>query len=159
MKAAFAALLAAAVAAPAAAQEVKAGELVIKDAVMRAVPPGVPNTAGYLTIVNAGARDDRLESASCACARSVEPHLSHVMNGSAMMMPTGPVTVPAKGEVSFSPGGYHLMVMGLKAPLKDGERQEMVLKFQRAGTVKVPFLAETRIETKPTAPMAGMKMP
>jgi copper(I)-binding protein len=147
------ALLAAAPAAllagPAVAQETHAGDLMIKDAVVRAMPPGVPNTSGYLTIVNAGAKPDALVSASCDCARSVEPHLSHVMDGQAMMMPTGPVTVPAKGQVSFSPGGYHLMVMGLKTPLKDGSVQEMTLKFRHAGSVKVPFRVATRIETPP----------
>jgi copper(I)-binding protein len=148
----------AALAAPAAAEEVRAGDLVIRDAVVRAMPAGVPNTAAYLTIVNEGSRPDRLESASCDCARSVEPHLSHVMNGQAMMMPTGPVTVPAKGQVSFSPGGYHLMVMGLKAPLKDGARQEMTLKFQHAGAVKAAFLVETKIESRPAPAMAPMKM-
>ena len=148
MKVLLAVLLAAAPAAPAFAQDAKVGDLVIRNAVMRAVPPGVPNTAGYLTIVNSGSRDDRLESVSCACAKSVEPHLSHVMNGQAMMMPAGPVTVPARGQIRFSPGGYHLMVMGLKSPLKDGGHEDMVLKFQHAGTVTVPFLAETRIETR-----------
>ncbi len=130
----------------------------IKDAVVRAVPAGVPNTAGYMTIVNSGSKPDRLESASCACAGRVEAHLSHVMNGQAMMMPAGPVAIPPGGRVSFSPGGYHLMVTGLKAVLKDGVPQEMILKFQHAGTVKVPFLAEARIQTQPEAPMGGMSM-
>jgi periplasmic copper chaperone A len=157
MKTLIALALFAALAGPAAAQEARAGDLVIKDAVVRAMPPGAPNTAAYLTIVNEGAKPDALVSASCGCARSVEPHLSHVMDGQAMMMPAGPVTVPARGEVSFSPGGYHLMVMGLKSPLKDGSLQEMTLKFRHAGAVKVPFKVETRIETAPTQGKGGMK--
>lgn len=157
MKALFAVLSLVALAAPAAAKPAHAGGLSIKDAVVRAVPPGVPNTAGYMTIVNMGSRPDKLLAASCACATSVEAHVSRVMNGEAMMMPAGPVTIPAKGQVSFSPGGYHLMVMGLKAPLKDGARAEMTLRFLHAGTVKVDFMASTRIEAKPAPDMAGMK--
>ena len=130
-----------------AAAEIKAGDLTIKNPVIRAVPPGVPNSAGYLTIANAGAKADKLISVTCACARSVEMHLSHVMDGTAMMMPAGLVEAPAGGQVSFSPGGYHLMILGLKAPLVDGATQPLTLKFQRAGTVSVPFQVKARIET------------
>jgi copper(I)-binding protein len=122
-----------------------AAGLTIKDPVMRAVAPGVPNTAGYLTIVNAGPRPDRLLSASCACAKSVAVHLSHVMNGSAMMMDAGPLQIPAHGQVAFAPGGYHLMVTGLKVPLKDGESQTVTLKFEHAGTVTADFAVRAKI--------------
>jgi copper(I)-binding protein len=138
------ALLALAVAAPAVA-EVKAGDLTVQDAAMRAVAPGVANTAGYLTILNGGSKPDQLLSASCTCAKSVEVHLSHVMNGMAMMMPAGPVEIPAGGKISFAPGGYHLMVMGLKAPLKDGGSQELTLKFEHAGALTVPFAVKAKI--------------
>ena len=112
----IAALAAAALAGSAAAETPAGGGLTIKDAVVRATPAGVPNTAAYLTIVNGGAKPDKLLSAVCDCARSVEIHISHVMNGMAMMMPSGPVDIPAGGQASFAPGGRHLMVMGLKAP-------------------------------------------
>ena len=144
--------LAALAAAPASAADTAAGDLTIKGAVMRAVGPGVANTAGYVTIVNRGARDDKLLSASCACARSLELHLSHVMDGTAMMMPAGEVLVPAGGQVSFAPGGYHLMIMGLKSPLSDGASQAVTLKFQRAGAVKATFDVRSRITLAPTPP-------
>jgi copper(I)-binding protein len=139
------ALALALLAAGAAAAESKAGELTIRDAVLRAVAPGVPNTAGYLVIANAGAKPDKLVSAACTCARSVEVHLSHVMNGTAMMMPSAPVEVPAGGQVAFAPGGYHLMVLGLKAPLQDGGTQELTLTFQHAGKVTAPFQVKAKI--------------
>jgi periplasmic copper chaperone A len=137
-------LLTAAAAAPATAQ-VKAGALTLEEPVMRAVAGGGANTAGYLTIVNSGTAPDKLVSASCTCARSVQVHESHVMNGTAMMMAVGPLEIPAGGKVSFSPGGYHLMVMGLKAGLADGATQELTLKFQHAGEIKVPFQVRSRI--------------
>jgi copper(I)-binding protein len=141
--------LALALAAPAAAQDVKAGALTLSGLVVRAVPAGVPNTAGYLTIENAGDRPDRLLSASCACARKVEAHLSHVMDGQAMMMPSEAVDIPAHGKVVFAPGGRHLMVVGLKGVLKDGASQPMQLKFEHAGTVTASFEVKSRIEAAP----------
>jgi len=139
-------ILSLALAAPAAAQEVKAGDLTLSGLQLRAVAPGVPTTAGYLTIANAGDRADKLVSVSCACAARVEVHLSHVMDGVAMMMPAGEVEIPAHGSVTFKPGGYHLMVIGPKAPLKDGAMQDVVLKFQHAGAVTAAFHVKARID-------------
>lgn len=144
MRTAFAILAVLAAAGPAAAADTKAGDLTISNAVIRAIPTGINNTAGYLSIANAGAKGDKLLSASCACAGKVEVHVSHVMNGSAMMMP-GAADVPAGGKVDFGPGGLHLMVMGVKTPLADGSTQAVTLKFQRAGTVSVPFAVKTKV--------------
>jgi copper(I)-binding protein len=137
-------LLGAALAGPAAAQA-QSSPITVRDAAVRAVAAGAPNTAGYMTIVNSGAKADKLLSVSCACARSVEVHISHVMNGMSMMMPSGPVVIPAGGSVAFAPGARHLMIMGLKGELKDGSSQELTLKFQSAGAVPVSFAVKSRI--------------
>jgi copper(I)-binding protein len=146
------AVLAAAVslagASAAGAHEVKAGDLTLKGVVVRASLGANPNTAAYLTIVNAGPTPDRLLSVSCACAASVSAHLSQMHGGMMSMAPAGPVVVPAHGAVSFAPGGLHLMVMGLKAPLQDGAMQEMTLRFQRAGVVKAGFHVQAKIEAR-----------
>ncbi len=149
MRVLAAALLAASVAGSAVAQESKVGALSIRGAVVRAVPPGVPNSAGYMVIANAGTKEDRLVSATCLCARAVEIHLSHVMNGTAMMMPAGALTIPAGGQIAFGPGGYHLMILGLKQPLQDGAVQPLTLRFQRAGAVVTPFQVKARIPLQP----------
>ena len=141
--AALAALLAAA---PAAAHEVKAGDLTLSGLAIRASLGASPNPAGYLTIANAGSRPDRLLSVTCACARKVEVHSSGMAGRMATMTATGPVTIPARGSVSFAPGGLHLMVMGLNARLDDGGMQEMVLRFERAGAVKAGFHVKARID-------------
>ena len=43
--------------------------------------------------------------------------------------------IPAGGSVQFKPGGYHIMLMGLKAPLKKGDMIMLQLKFEHAGLV------------------------
>ena len=131
-----------------------AADLTVTDAVIRAVGPGVPNTAGYMLVANAGAKPDQLISAACACARKVDVHLSHVMNGMSMMMDPGPLPVPAHGSLRFSPGGYHLMITGLKAPLADGAIQPIDLKFKTAGTISVAFSVKSRIDTASAKPMS-----
>ena len=157
MRALGAALALLAIAGPcsASAHEVKAGDLTLSDLAVRASIGAVPTSAAYLTITNTGAKPDRLVSASCACARSVMIHVTDMSGGMASMKSMGAVTVPANGSVALKPGGMHLMVMGLKAPLKDGGMQEFTLHFERAGEVKAGFHIKSRID-QPMPPMAGM---
>jgi copper(I)-binding protein len=121
------------------AHEVKAGPLTLGDLAVRASLGAVPTSAGYLTIANAGPRPDRLLSVECACAASASVHETRTANGVTSMDATGPVTIPAGGKVTFKPNGLHIMLMGLKGPLKAGGMQEMTLRFEHAGVVKAGF--------------------
>jgi copper(I)-binding protein len=47
------------------------------------------------------------------------------------------VTIPANGSVTFEPGGYHIMLTGLAAPLKNGQKFDLNLGFLNAGVIKV----------------------
>jgi len=131
------------------AHEVKAGNLELIHPHIRASMGQSPTTAGYLTILNNGRTADRLLSVSCACAASVTVHEMKMTGSMASMKAVPSVAIPAGGKVTFAPGGLHLMVMGLKAPIKAGDRVEMVLTFDRAGVVKTPFEAADRPASKP----------
>jgi periplasmic copper chaperone A len=133
-----------ALAGPAAAQQ-KAGGLVISQAQLRASLGANPNTAGYLAIASTSAGADRLLGAACACAASVQLHQTMTHGDHTMMSAISTAVVPAGGKLLLSPGGLHLMVMGLKTPLKDGATQEMTLRFERAGAVKVRFAVRSRV--------------
>ena len=121
------------------AHEVKAGSLTLKHPHMRASMGMSPTTAGYLVIENAGKADDRLVSASCACAKMVMIHKTEIKNAMASMKSLDGITIPAGGKAVLAPGGTHLMIMGLKAPIKAGAMVDMTLTFAKAGAVKVPF--------------------
>src|SRR6184192_1803593 len=136
---AFAALLAF-LGVPAHAQEVKAGDLVITQAWSRATPGGAKIAGGFLTIENKGAVPDRLLSGSGDIAGKVEIHEMAMNNGVMTMRPLdkGLVIEPGK-TVKFAPGGYHLMLMDLKTPLKQGDKVPVTLEFEKAGKVKLTF--------------------
>lgn len=139
------------------AHEVKAGNLELIHPTMRASMGQSPTTAGYMTILNHGKTADRLRSMSCACAASVTVHEMKMTGSMASMKPVGSVEIPAGGKVTFAPGGLHLMVMGLKAPIKAGDMVEMVLTFDKAGAVNTPFMAMDRPASKPMSDsMPGM---
>lgn len=98
------------------------------------------NGAGFLTIANTGKSADRLVSVSSPIAARVEMHESMVMDGKAMMHPRpGGAALPPGGKVEFKPGGWHLMLIGLKKPLKAGETFPATLTFQKGGKVTVNF--------------------
>ncbi|HYE42385.1 MAG TPA: copper chaperone PCu(A)C [Caulobacteraceae bacterium] len=137
---AVAALLSLALAAaPVPALAAEAGSLHLMDARVRASLGVNPNTAGYLTIHNAGAAADALVGASCTCAREVQLHLMTTRGGIMKMEKADALTVAAGGQLALKPGGAHLMILGVKAPLKAGQSVEISLRFRKAGTVKQTF--------------------
>ena len=120
------------------AADVKAGDLVITQPWSRATPGGAKTGAGYLTIENKGSAPDRLVAVSGDVAGRIEVHEMAVNNGVMTMRPLekGLVIEPGK-TVALSPGGYHLMLMELKSPLKQGDKLPVTLEFEKAGKVAV----------------------
>jgi periplasmic copper chaperone A len=131
-----AALLSVLFAAPSRAGEVKAGDLVITQAWSRATPNGAKIAGGYLTIENKGAAPDRLIGGSGGIAGRIEVHEMAVNGGVMTMRPLdkGLAIEPGK-TVKLAPGGYHLMIMDLKNPLRQGDKVPVTLEFEKAGKV------------------------
>jgi copper(I)-binding protein len=127
-------------AAPAGAQEVKAGDLVITQAWSRATPGGAKIAGGYLTIENKGSAPDRLIGGAADVSDKIEVHEMAMNNGVMTMrqLDKGLTIEPGK-TVKLAPGGYHLMLLDLKSPLKQGDKVPVTLEFEKAGKVKLSF--------------------
>jgi copper(I)-binding protein len=121
---------------------------------IRAPVPGAMSAAGYVVLTNRGAAADRLLGASSPVAKSVGVHQSMEMSGVMHMMPVKALSLAPKGSVTFAPGGYHLMLTGLKSPLKAGGSAPITLQFEKAGPVIVQFA----VEQPGAAPAAGDAM-
>ena len=117
--------------------ESRIGDLAIVSAWARATPPGASVGAAYVSVENHGAADDRLVGAASPAATSVTIHQTAEENGVATMRPLDDAAIPAGGGLAMAPGGAHLMLTGLSAPLKQGENFPMTLTFQNAGAVTV----------------------
>jgi copper(I)-binding protein len=148
MRMIVAALMSAALAGSASAHEVKAGPLTLSDLQVRAVPAGVPTSAAYLTIANAGKTADKLLSVECACASSAMMHETSNTGGISSMAMKSEVSIPAGGKVAFTPNGLHVMLVGVKGGLKAGGMQELTLRFDKAGVVKAGFHVRDVIKVK-----------
>lgn len=143
-------------AAPALAEESKAGDIVIESAWARATPKGAEVGGGYLTIENKGAASDRLTGGTADFAK-VEIHRMKTENGVMTMreLKNG-LAIPAHGSAVLSPGGYHLMFAHLTKPLVKGETVKATLDFERAGAIEVEFPVEGLGASGP-APGGAMK--
>jgi periplasmic copper chaperone A len=132
------ALLVAPFAAPACAEEIKAGDLVISQAWSRATPGGAKIGSGYLTIENKGSAPDRLIGGSGDVSDKIQVHEMTMNNGVMTMRPLeNGLTVEPGKTVKLAPGGYHLMMFDLKSPLKQGDKVPVTLEFEKAGKVKL----------------------
>jgi copper(I)-binding protein len=147
------ALALAAASADADPHQVRKGDITISSRVVRASIPGSPNSAAYMVVANSGATPDALLAARCACAASADIHKTEDMHGMSTMVSAAPVIIPAHGQVVFQPGGYHVMLTGLKEPLRDGGQQAITLVFRRAGAISVSFRISARIELGSATPM------
>lgn len=116
------------------------GAIAVEDAWSRAVPAGTTVAVGYLTVRNEGDEPDRLVSASTSLAAETEIHQTTMEDGVMRMRPVpSGVPVPAKSIVKLEPNSYHLMLMGLTQPLKEGDAFSAKLAFERGGSVEVTF--------------------
>lgn len=132
--------VAATLAAPAFAHDYTAGPLKIGHPWARAT---VAATGGaFLSIENTGTAPDRLLRASSDVAGKVELH-THIKDGDVMRMrAVEAIDLPAGQKVMLQPGGYHIMLFGLKRPLKEGERFPLTLEFEKAGTLQVEIAVD-----------------
>ena len=104
----------------------------------RATPAGASTGAVYLTITNKSHDADRLLSASSDVADKLQFHEMKVVNGIMEMREiTGGLPVAANGSVVLKPGSYHVMLIGLKKPLKADETIPLTLDFEKAGKVSI----------------------
>ena len=111
--------------------------IVVTQAWMRASIGKVTATAAYATIENHSGKDDRLLSVSTPAAGSAELHEKIDDKGIMKMRPVTALTVAQGKTVELNPGGMHIMVTGLKDPLKAGDKVPLVLRFENAGEITV----------------------
>jgi copper(I)-binding protein len=97
---------------------------------------GAGSAAAYVSVHNGGRAADRLVGASSPLAARVTIHDSENVDGVMRMRAAGALPVAAGGRLAMKPGGLHVMLMGLKAPLRPGTKLPIVLRFEKAGLIR-----------------------
>lgn len=139
---------------PAAAHDYQLGALQIGHPWARPTLPGQMAGGGYLSISNLGTVADRLLGGSTAAAAAVEVHEMRMEGDVMRMRELKALDLPPGKVVTLAPGGLHLMLTGLKAPLKDSDRVALKLRFERAGEIDVVF----HVESKPAVAASSAHM-
>jgi hypothetical protein len=131
-----------------------ADSITVVDPYVRQAPPGAMATGAFMVIRNAGAKDVKVVKADNPASKLTELH-THLNEGGVMKMrPVKDIEVKAKGEAVLKPGGLHVMLIDMKAPMKEGDVVPITLTFDDGSSKKVDVPVK-----KPTAndmPMGGM---
>jgi hypothetical protein len=124
----------------------------------RATPPGARTGGAYLTIENRGRDNERLVRVASPVADSAQLHMMRVEGGMMRMRDVTSVGIPAGSVMTLAPGGYHVMLVGLKRPLVAGDAFPLALTFEKSGTIEV-LVTITELDASTASPAAGMSMP
>lgn len=125
---------------PAPAADFTVGDITVGNPWSRASAGPAKNGVVYLTIVNNGVAADRLVKAASSVAMMASLHISK-MEGEVMKMEPVEAIVAEPGKPTMlKPGGLHIMLMGLKAPLEEGKMFPLTLTFEKAGSVEVKVM-------------------
>lgn len=122
---------------PAFAADATLGPLQVDQPWSRATAASARNGGAYLVVHNAGPDGDRLVAAATTVAGRAELHTHIDDNGVMKMRHVPAIDVPAGGQAVLKPGGFHVMLMELKAPLAEGQRFPLTLTFEKAGSITV----------------------
>jgi len=112
------------------------GVMITKAYARASATPGAETGAAYVSLMLHGDAD-RLVAASTPAAKMAGLHKTVQVDGVMKMEHVDGIDIPAHGRLPMKPGGYHIMLMGLTKPLKEGDEIELTLTFEKAGNVKV----------------------
>lgn len=119
------------------AQTSGANSIVVEHAWARATPAGAKTGAVYMTLINNGAIPDRLLGATTPVADQVQFHKVSEENGVSSMRELRTMDIASGATVTFKPSDMHVMLVGLKQPLKEGQTISLTLDFEKAGKVSM----------------------
>jgi periplasmic copper chaperone A len=159
------ALLSFATGTPVWAETYTVGSIEIANPWARATPKGASVGGGYMTITNKGSEPDRLLGGSSPVAAKLEVHQMSMNNGTMTMRPVpGGLEIKPGQTVVFNPDSFHIMIMGLKQPLSQGEHVKATLDFAKAWKVEIEYVVGSvgargpENAASPTMQMPGMPM-
>lgn len=121
------------------------------DPYVRLAPPGAPATGAFMVLKNAGDKDVKVVKAESPVAKVTELH-THINEGGVMKMRQVPaIDIKAKGEAELKPGGLHVMLIDMKAPLKEGDQVAITLGFDDGSSKKIEAPVRKPMPSMPAA--------
>ena len=119
---------------------------------VRMVPPNAPATAAFMELKNTSGKDHALVSAKAYINKTTELHNHIHDNGVMRMRQVQKIDLPAGQSTALKPGGFHIMLIGLDAPVEKDQKIKIDLTFDDGSTKTI------EAKGRPLMPMKGMKM-
>ena len=128
-----------------------ADDVSVQDPYVRLAPPNAPATGAFMVIKNTGDSPVKVVKAENPTSKLTELH-NHINDKGVMRMRQVPsIDIPAKGQAELKPGGLHVMLIEMKAPLQEGQIVPITLGFEDGSSKQV--------DAKVVNMMAGKSMP
>jgi len=122
---------------PGQAQTPVASSVAVERPWARATPAGAKTGAAYMTVTNKGQSTERLLGATTPVADKVQIYRATEEDGIARMRELGAIEIAPAEKLILKPGDIHMMMIGLKEPLKEGQTFPLTLEFENAGKIDV----------------------
>jgi copper(I)-binding protein len=120
----------------------------VKNAYIKPTPPGTQNTAAYFILENKSHNTTTLIDATSDSAEIIQIH-EHIMSNGLMKMQhvkTG-INIPSNTSIVLEPGGYHIMFIGVKNSIKEGDSVKLSLLFSDGKSINVVLPAQDQAST------------
>jgi periplasmic copper chaperone A len=141
---------------PTAKSDMVASDVSISGAWSRETAEGQDAGGAFMTITNTGTLADRLTGGSTSVAGEVRVHTVDMTDGVMRMRQlTDGLEIPARSSVTLKPGSFHIMLMQLKQPLRQGETVPVTLTFEQAGSVEIELAVQPVGAEGPAVEAAG----
>lgn len=115
----------------------QAQKILVKEAWIRGIPPSAKTTAAFMTIQNIGSVEMIIKSAASEIAEIVQIHTMEQVGEVMKMKELSELRIPANGQTSLAPKGYHIMLIGLLRPISEGEVIPLSLNLSDGSIVNV----------------------
>ena len=123
------------------AETVTADGIELLNASARATLPGMSSSAAYMTIRNGGRKPVQIQALECPLALKSELHTTEMSNGLMSMRRVDNLPINPGEAVELKPGGYHIMLMGLKQPIAANSEIPIIITFSNG--VQKTVMAQT----------------
>lgn len=114
--------------------------LEVLNAKIKLLPPSSKTTVMFLTFKNDGNSDQKVLNVKSSISDDIELHNMIMENGMMKMRATNEILVPKNSSVELKPGGLHVMIFNLKAPLKENEQHEFSIELSNKEIIKFKAL-------------------
>jgi hypothetical protein len=122
---------------------------------IRGVVAGQSSTGAFMTLRSTDATE--LVAMSSPAAESLQVHKTAMVDGMMTMEPVDALAVPAHGSVTLEPGGFHVMLVGLRVPLRPGDKVPLTLTFRGADRHESAVTVQAEVRDVTGAPSHGKR--